>query len=107
VPIGAVLIVVAMMSLAGTRIGPRESLDLTGAVAGTAGLAALIYGVMHSADHGWTSVLVVGPAVAGLLLLVVFTVVEARAAGGAEGPLRPWQSLPRQPQHPPRKEQPR
>src|SRR5256886_682122 len=80
VPIGAVLIVVAMMALAGTRNGRREPLDLTGAVTGTAGLAALIYGVMRSADHGWTSVLVVGPAGAGLLLLAVFTVVEARFA---------------------------
>ena len=80
VPIGAVLIAVAMMSLAGTRTGPRGSLDLTGAVTGTAGLAALIYGVMQSADHGWTSALVVGPAVAGLLLLVIFAVVEARFA---------------------------
>jgi hypothetical protein len=31
---------------------------------------------------------------------------HADAAGGAEGPLRPRQSLPPQPQHPPRKEQP-
>ncbi|MER6949216.1 MFS transporter [Nonomuraea sp. NPDC000554] len=88
VPIGVVLIVVAMMSLAGTRTGRRESLDLMGAVTGTAGLAALIYGVMQSADHGWTSVPVVGPAVAGLLLLVVFTVVEARFATQPMMPLR-------------------
>lgn len=88
VPIGAVLIVVAMMSLAGTRTRRRESLDLTGAVTGTVGLAALIYGAMQSADHGWTSVLVVGPALAGLLLLVVFTVVEARFATQPMMPLR-------------------
>ncbi len=88
VPIGAVLIAVAMMSLAGTRTGRRESLDLTGAVTGTAGLAALIYGVMQSADHGWASVLVVGPALAGVLLLVVFTVVEARFATQPMMPLR-------------------
>jgi EmrB/QacA subfamily drug resistance transporter len=88
VPIGAVLTVVAMMSLARTRIGRRESLDLVGAVTGTAGLAALIYGVMQSADHGWASVLVVGPAGAGLLLLVVFTVVEARFATQPMMPLR-------------------
>ncbi|WP_433463039.1 MFS transporter [Spirillospora sp. CA-128828] len=88
VPIGAVLIVVAMMSLAGTPAGRREPLDLTGAVTGTAGLAALIYGVMQSADHGWTSVRVAGPVVAGLLLLAVFTVVEARFAGRPLMPLR-------------------
>lgn len=88
VPIGAVLIVVAMMSLVGTRIGQRESLDLTGAVTGTAGLAALIYGLMQSADHGWTSGRVVGPAAAGLLLLVVFTVVQAHFARQPMVPLR-------------------
>ena len=88
VPIGAVLIVVAMVSPAGTRTGRRESLDLVGAVTGTAGLAAMIYGVMQSTDHGWTSALVVGPGVAGLLLLVVFTVVEARYAALPLMPLR-------------------
>lgn len=87
VPIGAVLIVVAMMSLAGARSG-RESLDLTGAITGTAGLAGLIYGVMQSADHSWTSVRVAGPVVAGVLLLAVFTVVEARVAAHPMMPLR-------------------
>ncbi|MEU8105580.1 MFS transporter [Nonomuraea muscovyensis] len=88
VPIGAVLIVVALMSLYGTRGGRRESLDLTGALTGTAGLAALIYGVMRSADHAWSSMPVVGPVVAGLLLLVAFTVVEARFATRPMMPLR-------------------
>lgn len=36
----------AMLCLAGTRSGRRESIDLAGAVTGTAGLAALIYGIM-------------------------------------------------------------
>jgi EmrB/QacA subfamily drug resistance transporter len=88
VPIGALLIATAMMSLASTRTDRRESLDLTGAITGTTGLAALVYGVMQSVDHGWTSVLVLVPAVAGLLLLVVFTVVEARFATSPIMPLR-------------------
>lgn len=69
VPIGVVLVVVAMISLTGRRTRRRESLDLAGAIIGTAGLAALIYGVMQA------SVLVAG---VGLGLLVVFVVVEAR-----------------------------
>ena len=88
VPIGTVLIVVAVVLLAGARTRRREALDLTGAFTGTAGLAALIYGVMQSPDHGWISVRVAGPAVAGLLLLVVFTVVEARFATRPMMPLR-------------------
>ena len=72
VPIGAVLTVVAARSLTRAWAGRRESLDLVGAVTGTAGLAALVYGVMH---HDWP---VTG---AGLLLLAVFVAVEARVTG--------------------------
>ncbi|MFI9559194.1 MFS transporter [Nonomuraea endophytica] len=88
VPIGAALIVVALISLPVARTDRRQSLDLTGAITGTAGLAALIYGVMQSADHGWSSWQVVGPTAAGLLLLVLFTVVEARFATRPMMPLR-------------------
>ncbi|WP_322751869.1 MULTISPECIES: MFS transporter [unclassified Frankia] len=88
VPIGAILIAVAVTSLAGKRSVRREPLDLTGAVLGTAGLAALIYGGMQSADHGWTSARVLGPAAAGLLLLVVFLLVEARFAAYPMVPVR-------------------
>ncbi|TDD36596.1 MFS transporter [Actinomadura sp. KC06] len=88
VPIGAVLIVLALAALASARTGRREPLDLTGAVTGTAGLAALIYGVMRTADHGWTSAPVAGPAVAGLLLLAAFIAVEARFAARPMMPLR-------------------
>jgi EmrB/QacA subfamily drug resistance transporter len=87
VPIGAVLTVGAIMSLTRTRAGRRESLDLAGAVTGTAGLAALIYGVMQSADHGWEPVRVLGPVLAGLALLLVFVLVEARFAAQPMIPL--------------------
>jgi EmrB/QacA subfamily drug resistance transporter len=88
VPIGAVLTMVAMMSLAGTRTSRHEPLDLTGAVTGTAGLAALIYGVMQTAGHGWASAQAAAPAGTGVLLLAVFTVVEARFATQPMLPLR-------------------
>lgn len=88
VPVGAALIVVAMMALTSTRTSRGKSLDVTGAVTGTAGLAALIYGVMQSAGHGWASALVTGPVAAGLILLVVFTAVEARFAAWPIMPLR-------------------
>ncbi|MGW2157717.1 MFS transporter [Nonomuraea sp. NPDC001699] len=88
VPVGALLVAVALTALAGARAARREPLDLTGAVTGTAGLAALIYGVMQSADHAWSSGRVVVPVLAGLLLLAVFTVVEARFADRPMLPLR-------------------
>jgi EmrB/QacA subfamily drug resistance transporter len=88
VPIGAALVALAVLALAPTRADLRERLDLTGAVTGTTGLAALIYGIMQGADHGWTAPSVVGPVAAGLLLLVVFTVVEARSTTSPMMPLR-------------------
>ncbi len=88
VPIGAVLITVAVTSLRGARPTRRESLDLPGAVTGTAGLAALVYGVMQSADHGWTSMQVTGPVAASLIMLAVFVAVEARCARQPMLPMR-------------------
>ncbi|HEY3506321.1 MAG TPA: MFS transporter [Actinocatenispora sp.] len=79
VPIGAVLLVVAATSLADTRAGRRQPLDLVGAATGTAGLAALIYGVMGSADHGWASARVAVPVAAGVLLLGLFVLLERRS----------------------------
>ena len=43
---------------------------------------------MQSAGHGWASAQVLGPAGAGLLLLVVFTVAEARFSTQPMLPLR-------------------
>lgn len=74
--------------LPGTRAGHRGPLDLVGAVTGTGGLAALIYGVMHSTERGWTSAQVAGPIVAGLILLAAFVAVEARFAARPMMPLR-------------------
>ncbi|MCF2526058.1 MFS transporter [Yinghuangia soli] len=88
VPIGAVLIAVALAALSGARPARTSSLDLLGASTGTAGLAALICGVMQGTDHGWTSAYVLAPIAAGLLLLVGFLAVEARFAARPMLPLR-------------------
>ena len=88
VPIGAILILAALLSLAATRSDRPPALDLTGAVTGTAGLAALIYGVTMGADHSWASLPVVGPTAAGLGLLAAFILIEARFATQPMLPLR-------------------
>jgi hypothetical protein len=87
-PIGVVLVSVALLSLGAARGGRRESLDLMGAFTGTAALAAVIYGVMQSTHSGWTSLQVVAPVVVGLVLLVVFLALEARLANPPMLPLR-------------------
>ncbi|MFC5185574.1 MFS transporter [Actinomadura harenae] len=85
VPIGAVLITLALTALTptaqtATRADRTRSLDITGAVTATAGLGALIYGVMQTSDYAWTSPQAAAPILAGVLLLAVFALVEARFA---------------------------
>lgn len=88
IPIGALLIAVALTALSRNRIDRTQSLDLAGAIAGTAGLAALILGVMQTAGHGWASVPALAPMGAGALLLVIFLLVQARFATRPLMPLR-------------------
>jgi predicted MFS family arabinose efflux permease len=58
----------------------RGSLDLTGAVTATAGLAALVFAVVRAPEVGWasSSTLLVGSA--GLTLLAGFVLLQARLA---------------------------
>ncbi len=56
VPIGAAAMVAARAFLQETRgAGERQPLDVRGAVLVTAGLTALVYGLVRSANVGWTS----------------------------------------------------
>jgi EmrB/QacA subfamily drug resistance transporter len=58
--------------------GPRPRLDLGGAVTATGGLIALVYGLLQAATHPWDSTQVLLPLLAGLTLLALLVVIEAR-----------------------------
>ena len=58
----------------------RRTFDTLGAVLGTGGLMAVVYGVVRSEPAGWGSAEVVGVLVAGVVLLAAFVVVERRSA---------------------------
>ncbi|RKT55644.1 MFS transporter [Saccharothrix australiensis] len=64
------------------RGGP---IDVPGAVLGCAGVVALVYGLGAAGGLGWASPAVLGPLAAGLVLLAVFVLVQARR----EHPLLP------------------
>ncbi|MFD8492861.1 DHA2 family efflux MFS transporter permease subunit [Amycolatopsis sp. NPDC059657] len=84
VPIGVVLIVVALRSLPAFP-GKGRGLDVPGAILVTAGLAAVSYGLSAMEDHAWNSPLTGGAVAAGVVLLAAFTWVESRS----ERPLMP------------------
>ncbi len=58
----------------------RRTFDTLGAVLGTAGLMAVVYGVVRSEPSGWGSFEVVGVLTAGVVSLVAFVLVERRSA---------------------------
>jgi len=59
---------------------PGVPLPFVSAALATAGLAGLVYGAAHAAEHGWTDPGVWGPGVAGLSLLATFVVRQSRSA---------------------------
>ncbi len=59
--------------------GPRPRFDLAGAVASTAGLTVLVYGVLGTGVHGWWSPRTGLTALVGITLLAAFVRIERRA----------------------------
>lgn len=54
--------------------------DFLGAITGTTGLLALVYGLLHASDHSWGSAGVLVPIIAGLALLALMVFIEARSS---------------------------
>jgi predicted MFS family arabinose efflux permease len=66
----------------------RRGLDVAGALAVTAGMAALIYGIVGTDSHPWGSARTLVTIGAGLLILALFVAIEARVASNPIVPLR-------------------
>jgi EmrB/QacA subfamily drug resistance transporter len=95
VPFGIVAGVVAAMYLREMRNrGATTKLDVTGSVLVTAGLASVIYAVVNTTTHAWTSGTTLGWLLSGLALLVVFIVWEAKFASHPLVPFRIFKSRP-------------
>jgi predicted MFS family arabinose efflux permease len=60
--------------------------DLVGAVSSTLGMTALVYGIVHAADVGWSNMVTIGALLIGVFLLVFFVFNEWRA----EQPIMPF-----------------
>jgi EmrB/QacA subfamily drug resistance transporter len=93
VPIGAALIVAAPRILTESRLedGSERGLDLPGSVLGTAGVLALVFGVVRAEPLGWGSLEVIASLAAGVALLAGFVAVE-RASASPLVPMRLFRS---------------
>lgn len=87
VPIGLVAALLAPRFLRESESHPGE-LDVPGALAGTAGLLAVVYGLTRAgnAAYGWGDGWTIAALVGGVVLLVMFILVESRV----EHPLLPF-----------------
>jgi EmrB/QacA subfamily drug resistance transporter len=85
VPIGIIAALLAPRFLNESESHPGE-LDLPGAVTGTLGLLGVVYGLTRAGSEGWGDTVTVASLVAGVVLLVVFGLIESRV----EHPLLPF-----------------
>ncbi len=89
VPIGiAVVMVGRRLVPADERASTQGHFDLAGAVAITAGLTALVYGIVRTEALGWGSAGVLIPLALALGLIGAFLVIEGRIARAPIMPLR-------------------
>ena len=79
VPVGIVLITLAWWKLSESR-GRASSLDLAGVLLASTGLFGVVYGLVQSNSHGWTSPLVLWSFVGGAAGLAAFVWWELRTA---------------------------
>jgi EmrB/QacA subfamily drug resistance transporter len=77
-PIGVACIAAGLRELRETRDEEHGGFDAAGLVTLTAGLFALVLGLLRGNDWGWSSGRVVGLFVAAAVLLTAFAVVELR-----------------------------
>lgn len=77
-PMGVVLLVVGLRSLAETRNPSAPAIDVPGTVLSVLGVGALTYGLIEGGARGWTAPVILGSFAAGVILLTAFLGVEAR-----------------------------
>lgn len=80
VPLAGVVLAAALAVIPRDRKATgRRSFDLPGAITGTVGVTLLVYVLVQGPESGWTSTGIVVSAVTAVVLLALFTVIEARS----------------------------
>ncbi len=78
VPVAAVMVIAARRVLAETPRS-RGKFDVVGAAGATFGVGAVVFGIIESADRGWTSLVTLVALMAGVVSLAALVVYESRA----------------------------
>ncbi len=75
VPVG-IAVLLAMPALLPKTAGTRGSIDLTGALAVTGGLALTVFGIVRAPEEGWSSAETLVSLAAGAIMLALFVVTQ-------------------------------
>jgi EmrB/QacA subfamily drug resistance transporter len=78
VPIGIVLMLSVARVVRESELRPG-AIDLFGALTSTLGMICLVFGIVQSAESGWAAPRTLAAVASGVVLLIVFVVIEARA----------------------------
>ncbi len=87
VPIGILGIILGTLYLRERRPPTRTSFDIPGFLTSALGLSALLYGLSDASTDGWGSTKVISFLAVGVLMLIVFTIVEVNVANQGRQPL--------------------
>jgi len=79
VPVGILVLAVIPFLITRDRIAAGERMDTAGAATATLGLAAAVAALSEGGTLGWTHPIVLGLAIAAVVLLAAFVFVERRA----------------------------
>jgi EmrB/QacA subfamily drug resistance transporter len=78
VPIGILVATLAWLAVPHTP-RRRGRFDLAGGITSTAGVSGVVFGFVHAGSAGWGSAVTLISLIGGVVLLVVFVLVERRA----------------------------
>jgi EmrB/QacA subfamily drug resistance transporter len=80
IPVGLIAFTIGFLFLREHRESAPGPFDLPGFVLGGSGLGLVMYALSEGPQRGWTSLDIAGSAVAGILVLAIFIIVELRSA---------------------------
>ncbi|NDU73724.1 MFS transporter [Actinomadura sp. DSM 109109] len=78
-PIVAVALALVPAGVPAARAAVRERADVLGAVLATGGVGLLVFGVVRTGTHGWTSPATLATLAAAAVLLAAFVLAESRS----------------------------
>ena len=80
IPIAVFVLAFAATALPRTVRKASGSIDIGGALTVTGGLAAIVYAVVNAPEAGWLVAQTLGVLAAGIVLLVIFFIIQARSS---------------------------